>query len=376
MPPLLSPAEREARLRMNTAWFMRPDWCRRLVELHGSACAVLGQTAAELAESSALPLKNAEKFLADCAAADAAGELRAAADCGGRVVFPEDEDFPPRLAGIPDAPFLVYVKGDIGFGGPAVAVVGARYPDAYGRRMCSALAAELAGAGFLIVSGLARGIDTAAHEAALARGGRTWAVVGTGLGKCYPPENRGLEERILKAGGAVISEFPVSSGPAAHHFPRRNRLVSGLCGAVLVVQGDIKSGSLITARVALEQGREVLAVPGQADEPLSAGPNRLIRDGAVLVQTAKDVLDSYPPQELFGIMLPAGEPEAKTARAVALEGLSADERALLECIGGQELPVDVIAQTLNWDIPRTAGALFELEIKSLVSAAAGLYAKN
>lgn len=370
-----SDGEREALVRMNMAWFLRPDWCRRLVRMHGSACAVLGKTAEELAASASLPLKSAGKFLADCAAVDVRAELAAAADCGGRVLLPGEEGFPARLLDIPDAPFLLYAKGDVDFEGPAVAVVGARGPDAYGRRICAALTAELAGAGFLIVSGLARGIDAVAHEAALARGGKTWAVTGTGLAQCYPPEHKDLQVRILKAGGAVLTEFPVFCGPAAHHFPRRNRLVSGLAGAVLVVQGDIKSGSLITARVALEQGREVMAVPGQADSHLSAGPNMLIKEGAVLVAAAKDVLDAYPAQELFGISLPEGETAAQAARGAAVAGLNEDERRVLDCIGTQELPVDEIAQTLCWDIPRTAGALFELEIKSLVAASAGLYAK-
>jgi len=270
---------------------------------------------------------------------------------------------------------MLYVKGDIGFSGPAVGVVGTRYPDAYGRRICASITAELAAAGFAVVSGLARGIDTEAHEAALARGGRTWAVTGTGIAQCYPAENRALEKNILEAGGAVISEFPAACGPAAHHFPRRNRLIAGLSGAVLVVEGDFKSGALITARAALEQGREVMAVPGQADSKLSEGPNRLIKDGAVLVTCARDVFDAYPAQELFGISLPEGETPQAAVRAAVVDGLPDDERLVLDCLGGQEMPVDVIAQTLKWDIPRTAGALFGLEVKSLVSSAAGLYAK-
>ncbi|MFA6584427.1 MAG: DNA-processing protein DprA [Elusimicrobiaceae bacterium] len=372
---MLSPQERSARIRINCAGYMKPEWCRRLVDVYGGAQETLGKTAFEIARDGAVALKSAEIFLRDALAAEPEKEIAETERLGGRIIFPQDGQYPERLKGMPDEPFLLYVKGGFDFSGPAVAIVGTRYPDAYGRRVCAALAGQLSRAGFAIASGLARGIDSVAHEAALKEKGRTWAVVGTGIAHCYPAENKMLESALLEQGGAVISEFPVNVGPVPYHFPRRNRIISVLSGATVVVQGDHKSGSLITARCALDQGREVMAVPGPVDSSRSDGPNRLLKDGAVLVRNARDVFDAYPAAELFGINLPEEGQEKGSLSGAQAALAGPDEKKVLECIGSGELSIDMISEKLGWDIPHTAGVLFELEIKSLVSSSAGLYSK-
>ncbi len=212
---------------------------------------------------------------------------------GIRAVPIDSPDYPTLLRNITDAPFVLYLRGDWP-GGRCVAVVGSRRSTGYGLGMTERLAGGLSEAGFIIVSGLARGIDTAAHAAALHAGGKTAAILGNGLDSVYPPENRMLAERILR-NGCLLSEYPPGTPPAPHHFPVRNRIVSGVSEAVLVVEAGERSGSLITVQCALEQGRDVFAVPGNAMSVTSRGCNRLIREGAGLVQETADMLDSLAP---------------------------------------------------------------------------------
>ncbi|MEZ5558560.1 MAG: DNA-processing protein DprA [Pseudomonadales bacterium] len=215
------------------------------------------------------------------------------------LLTPADAAFPEPLRQIPDPPLALYWRGPPLPGerpgkhdglGPVVAIIGARRCSAYGARLAETLAADLAALGCVIVSGLALGIDSAAHRGALAEGGRSLAVLGNGLGHVYPVANRGLAHELVAAGGALISEYVPWLRPRRHHFPERNRLISGLAEAVLVVEAGERSGTLITARMALEQGREVMAVPGPACSPDSAGCHRLLREGAALVERADDVL--------------------------------------------------------------------------------------
>ncbi|HXV75737.1 MAG TPA: DNA-processing protein DprA, partial [Candidatus Polarisedimenticolaceae bacterium] len=221
-------------------------------------------------------------------------ELRLAERSGVRVVGHGDPDYPAALAELADAPLVLYLRGALAPGVTRVAVVGSRTPTAYGRRVAIGLAAQLAVRGIEVVSGGARGIDCLAHRSVLDEGHRTVAVLGSGLLRPYPDENVGLYDEVAAA-GAVLSEFPLHYPPRADNFPRRNRIISGLSAAVIVVEAAERSGALITARAALEQGREVLAIPGPIDSHKSVGCNRLIQQGAKLVQGVDDVLDELSP---------------------------------------------------------------------------------
>lgn len=229
----------------------------------------------------------------DWEAAEAADrELEARGD---RILCWEDPAYPDPLRHLPDPPPALYVRGDLApLEHPAVAVVGSRLSTVYGQNVARTLAADLVRSGCTVVSGLARGIDAAAHEGSLAVRGRAAAVLGTGLDRCYPPENEPLLEAILKAGGAVLTEFPPLTPPLPRNFPQRNRILAGLSSGVLVVEATERSGSLVTARFALETGREVFAVPHNLTSRTGIGPNLLIQKGAKLVLQVSDILEELP----------------------------------------------------------------------------------
>lgn len=237
----------------------------------------------------------AQRALRDGSArARAEGEMRRAETAGIRIVGLDEPDYPAALKATYDPPAVLYVRGTVA---PrpevaAVAVVGARAATPAGRAFARSLARDLAAAGAEIVSGLARGIDAEAHRGALEAKGRTVAVLGSALDHVYPPEHEGLARQITERGGALLSEFPLGTGPRPHHFPQRNRIIAGLAQAVVVVEAKERSGALVTARFAGDQGREVLAVPGHPTEPLAAGTNALLRDGAALVRSARDVAEA------------------------------------------------------------------------------------
>ena len=210
---------------------------------------------------------------------------------GVTPVFRNDPAYPPLLGCIDDPPYVVYVMGDVAvLSRPAVAVVGTRYPSAYGRNMARAMAFGLCEAGVCVVSGMARGIDGCAHEGAVDAKGPTVAVLGSGVNVPYPLENVGLYRKIIECAGAVISEYPLDAIPQTYHFPHRNRVISGLSHAVVFVEGRVKSGGMITVSTALQQGRDVFAVPGCVGQAVSEGPHTIIREGARLVTSAEDVL--------------------------------------------------------------------------------------
>lgn len=281
---------------------------------------------------------------------------------GATFVTCQDDDYPAALRQIHDPPIGLYFLGKYRFSDRCVAIVGSRRATLYGRAVARKLAGELARLGFCIVSGLARGIDTEAHEGALAAGGRTAAVLGCGLDIIYPPENLELYRRIAE-GGAVISEFPFGRRADKQTFPMRNRVVAGLCEAVIIVETDVTGGAMITARFAADLGRLVFAVPGRIDQATSRGCHQLIRDGAVLLTSVDDVLSEL---NYLGGLRPrplASDP----AEAVAPEDLAEDEAAVYECFrGGGVLSPDAISGLSGRPIAEVTAALMMLELKRLV----------
>ena len=272
---------------------------------------------------------------------------------GARLLPLLAEGYPKRLSHIPDPPALLGVVGDPRvLGAPAVAIVGARAASAYGLSVARSLAASLVTAGVVVVSGLARGVDAAAHEGALAAGGRTVAVQACGLDRVYPAAHRPLARRIALR-GAVLSEMPPGTPPRGPYFPLRNRIISGLCTAVVVVEARTRSGSLVTARHALAQGVDVLAVPGPIDVPTSEGPNALLRDGATPVLDAGDVL------AVFGLC-----PGERPAPAALPEG----QREVVEVLQQEPATADQLARRLNRPVAELALDLMELELAGRVQS--------
>jgi len=372
---LSAETERLARVRLNFFACHKSDWLLRLMDLYGGAAELLKRRPAEIAAEGGVMPETAERLAAQTAAADPEKELRAAEKAGISLLTALDEGYPALLKKIYDPPLVIYLRGKFK---PvaAAAIVGTRKATPYGLRTAGRLAGELAAAGVAVVSGLARGVDTAAHQAAAEAGGVTWAALGAGLNVIYPPENRKLADRIVETGGAVVSEFTLDQGPLPQNFPRRNRIISGLSLATVVVEGGFQSGALITARFALDQGREVLAVPGPVDSAMSRGPNFFIKNGAYLAESAEDIIACFPPEYLFGLKTAETEPDRGPSEA-ALRGLSPDALEAYRAIAGDEagLNADEVTAKLAWQVQRAAAALFELETSSLVLSRNGRYCR-
>ena len=289
--------------------------------------------------------REAFSILADARAEKCGTLLRQLEGCDARAVFYGDEDYPGLLSSIPDPPDVLFVRGELGFS-KAVAMVGSRRSTRYGSTQARRIAGELAGSGVTVVSGLARGIDTASHEGTLAAGGKTVAVLGCGLTQNYPPENRELSRRIVETGGAVITELPPDAPPLPFHFPVRNRIISGLCQALLLVEAQEKSGTHSTVRYALEQGREVFALPGNVDAPGSELPLKLLKEGAGIATCGQDILSAMgwkeqPPvqQSLF--------PQEDAGDDPILRALEMEEKTLEELLRETGLPVDELSTRLT-----------------------------
>lgn len=280
-----------------------------------------------------------------------------------RVLTLFDQSYPTRLRTIPDPPPLLYVSGTLSAQDDvAVAIVGGRHATPSGRVVTEEIARDLAGTGVTIVSGLARGIDAAAHRGALAGKGRTIAVLGCGIDRTYPPEHQALR-RSIEAHGAVLSELPIGSSPLSHHFPRRNRIISGLSVGVLVSEAAKDSGSLITAKLALEQGREVFAVPGSVKEDACRGSNSLIKEGATLVERAQDILDDILPQ-IDARLRAALRVEAAPATPAA--PLRNEHAAVYEALSYEARSVDMVIESTGLNAANVAASLLSLELSGLV----------
>ncbi len=326
----------------------------------------LRETRSRLVRAGALdPSRRAESE------AEAAREIERAASSRTKIVPFGAADFPAALARLPDPPPCLWVRGELSPEDErAVAVVGARRATPYGRSVARRLGREIAEAGVAVVSGLARGVDVEAHLGALDAGGATWAVLGSGLDAVYPREHEGVARRAAETGGAVVSEFPLRAGPRPYHFPRRNRVIAGLSAAVVVVEAREGSGSLITAEFAMEQGKEVGAVPGPALAPESAGTHALLRDGVALVERAIDVFRAVESpwareaeRRLEARLKPVGPGD--------LEGLSPEDRAVLAALGRAPADSDAVAAATGLPAAAVRAALARLEIQSLARAREG-----
>ena len=295
---------------------------------------------------------------------DADEDLKTIDRLGIHLLSFQDDKYPQNLLHTFNPPSFLYIRGNFKERDrDAVAMVGTRRATIYGKMMVRKLARDLAKEGLTIVSGMARGVDTAAHLGALEAGGRTVAVLGCGVDVVYPPENRKLMTDIMES-GAVISEFPLGTPPEGINFPRRNRIISGLSKGVVVVEAPLRSGALITADFALEEGREVLAVPGNINSPYSQGTNRLIKQGAKLVEDAQDILE-----ELDLSLL--GEIKRREESAKRKLSLSLEEEKILDLLGGQPSHIDLLVQESSLPASRVAEVLMRLEIKGLVRQMVG-----
>lgn len=345
---------------LNLIGLLGPILFDRLIDRFGSAGRILSASLADLMSVDRVGPKLANEIV-KANLADAEKEMKLAAASGVGILT--RDEFPPGLQMMDDRPIVLYVKGSIeDMDAVAVAVVGSRRCTIYGSNQAEKLGYFLSNRGVTVVSGMARGIDSAAHRGALKAEGRTIAVLGNGLSTVYPAENSRLFNKICGS-GAVISEFSMRTPPAPGNFPRRNRLISGLSLGVVVVEAARASGSLITARYAIEQGKEVFAVPGKAGSPTSKGTHSLIKDGAKLVESVDDVLEELG--ELGDVL--AGENEARVG-----DNVEGDEKQILELLSVDEpLDIEDVIQESGLNPSKVSSVLMRLELKGLVKALPG-----
>ena len=348
-----------------------PTKARKLVEHFGSAEAVFRASLTEL-ESTGIQAVSAQSLATGKSAELAREEIARAAAADVIMVSMDDPSYPPRLKEIYDPPLILRVRGNADvLTKPGIAMVGTRHPTPYGSGMAERLACDLAAQGLVIISGMARGVDTASHRGAISAKGKTVAVFGTGVDVIYPKENSRLAEQILALGGALISEFPLGTFAAPQNFPIRNRIISGMSVGVLVVEAAEYSGTRITARCALEQNRDVFAVPGNVTNKNSWGPNTLIKQGAKLVATWEDVWEDLPAEVRLALTPPAS-PESPGASSASLfpdEGLPPHEKRILILLKADEAThIDEIVERLENQLSSSEifAALFELELAGKV----------
>jgi DNA processing protein len=350
-----------------------PSRARRLVEHFGSVPAVFRASLTEL-EAKGLLAVSAQSLGTGKSLELAQEELAKTASAGVVIVSLDDPAYPARLKEIYDPPLVLYVRGNVNvLAQPGIAVVGTRHPTPYGSGMAERLAIDLAARGLIIISGMARGVDSSAHRGAIAAKGKTVAVFGTGVDVPYPKENTRLADQILALGGALISEFPIQTFPAPQNFPIRNRIISGMSMGVLVVEAAEYSGTRITARCALEQNREVFAVPGNVTNKNSWGPNTLIKQGAKLVATWEDVWEELPENVRLALAPAKGDesPAGETASLFPSDDnpLSPHARKILALLKADEATqIDELVERLepNMSSSEIFAALFELELAGKV----------
>jgi DNA processing protein len=353
-----------------------PTRSRKLVEHFGGVEAVLNASLTEL-EAAGLPVAAAQSLGTGKSIELAHEEIAKADTAGVHLISLDDSLYPPRLRQIYDPPLVLYVRGNVeALARHGIAVIGTRHPTPYGLGMSERLACDLATRGLVIFSGLARGVDTAAHRGAVSAKGKTIAVFGTGVDVLYPKENSRLAEQILSTGGALVSEFPLGTFAAPQNFPIRNRIISGMSFAVLVVEAAEYSGTRITARCALEQGRDVYAVPGNVTNKNSWGPNTLIKQGAHLVATWEDVWEELPADVQLALTPPPGyeSQEGQTASLFEEPSLSPHEKKLYSVLKADEaMHLDEVIEKLEEQLSSSEifAAMFELELAGKVKQLPG-----
>ncbi|HYX68748.1 MAG TPA: DNA-processing protein DprA [Terriglobales bacterium] len=348
-----------------------PTRARHLVEHMGGVEQVFRASLTEL-EAAGLRAPAAQALGTGKSLALAQEEWSRAAQAGAQIVALDDPAYPPRLKQIYDPPVVLYVRGNLAaLSEPGIAIVGTRHPTPYGLGMAERLACDLSNRGIIIISGMARGVDTAGHRGAILAKARTVAVFGTGIDVIYPRENKKIADSILALGGALVSEFPVGTFAAPQNFPIRNRIISGMAVGVLVVEAGEYSGTRITARCALEQDRELFAVPGNVTNKNSWGPNTLIKQGAKLVATWEDIWEELPTdvKQLLAGRLPSATAEPATASLFGDQDLPPHEKRVLALLKTDEATqIDELVEGLEPELSSSEifAALFELELAGKV----------
>src|SRR5262252_7157760 len=357
----------EACIALNMLPTMGPVRLRRLLQVFQTPERILRAKRDELRKVEGIGKEVVDQISNWESVVDLASELKRINEFGAQVITQASPEYPKPLREIHAPPIVLYVWGEIQERDQhAIGIIGARHTTHYGTESAKKLAYQLAYAGLTVISGLARGIDTAAHQGALAAKGRTIAVIGSGLSKLYPPENAALADRIRNGNGAIVSEFSMEIEPDRQTFPMRNRIISGWSHGILVVEAGLNSGALITAAQALEQGRAVYAVPGHVNAPSAMGSNRLIQQGAKLVMDASDILDDLE------ILLPETKPSPQ-AIARPLPPLSEDEQRVYDAIEATETSIDDIAEKTQLPSATISSTLLQLELKRLVKQLPGKY---
>ena len=357
----------EACIALNMLPTVGPVRLRKLLEVFETPERVLAGKRTDLRKVEGIGNEVADQISNWESIVDLAAELKRVRDFGATVITQDSPSYPKSLQEIHAPPIVLYIWGELKDRDQhAIGIIGARRTTHYGTESAKKLAYQIAYAGLTVISGLARGIDTAAHQGALAAKGRTIAVIGAGLSKLYPPENHALAEKIRNGNGAIVSEFSMEIEPDRQTFPMRNRIISGWSHGVLVVEAGLNSGALITASQALEQGRSVYAVPGHINAPSAMGSNRLIQQGAKLVMSAGDILDDLQ------VLLPETKPSPEAA-VRPLPELSNDQRRVYDAIDSSETPIDQIAAKCDLPSATVSSTLLRLELKHLVKQLPGKY---
>src|SRR2546423_1845383 len=357
----------EACIALNMLPTVGPVRLRKLLEVFQEPQQILAAKRSELRNVEGIGNEVADQISNWQSTVDLSAELQRVRDFGATVITQQSPSYPPPLREIHAPPIVLYIWGELQERDyHAIGVIGARRTTHYGTESAKKLAYQLAYAGLTVISGLARGIDTAAHQGALAAKGRTIAVIGSGLSKLYPPENAALAEKIHSGNGAVVSEFSMEIEPDRQTFPMRNRIISGWSHGLLVVEAGQNSGALISVTQALEQGRSVYAVPGHINAPSAQGSNRLIQQGAKLVMDASDILDDLQ------ILLPDTKP-APEAAVRTLPALSDEERRVYDAIRETETSIDDISTKAELPSGTVSSTLLRLELKRLVKQLPGKY---
>jgi len=351
---------------------------RRLVEGFGGIDRLFAAPLTAL-EAAGLPAAAAQSISLGKSLDLAAVELDSVRELGASVIVPGDAEYPQRLLEIYDPPLVLYMRGNAEvIDKPGIAIVGTRHPTPYGTGMAERLACDLAARGLVVFSGMARGTDSAAHRGALNAHGCTVAIWGTGIDEVYPKENQKLTDQILASGGAIVTEFPLGTFPAPQNFPIRNRIISGISIGVLVIEAGEFSGTRVTARCALEQGREVFAVPGNVTNKLSWGPNTLIKQGAALIATWEDVWEALPADTRLALT-PPEQPESQDGGTASLFQAAdlppAEKRVFALLRSDESTHLDQLVERLSSFLSSSEifSALFELELSGRIRQLPGKY---